>query len=138
VTAARTLRTEAKLDPKMQVAGVLYSEGPALEVARRNAEAIRKLANVDLELAAGAAPKAAGVRTGPDFDLALHLPKAQEEAQRKRETKEREQLLKNIASGERQLSDERFLARAPQPIIDGLRAKLADYKEQVRRLDEST
>ena len=135
VTVARTLRTEAKLDPKLQVAGVLYSLGPALEVARRNAEAIRKLANVSLELKAEAAPKAPGVRSGPEFDLALHLPKAQEDAQRKREEKEREQLVKNIANNERQLSDEKFLGRAPAHVIESLRQKLAEYKAQLGKLE---
>jgi len=135
VTVARTLRTEAKLDPKLQVAGVLYSLGSALDVARRNAEAIRKLANVNLELKAEAAPKAAGVRSGPEFDLALHLPKAQEDAQRKREEKEREQLVKNIASHERQLGDEKFLGRAPAHVIEGMRQKLAEYKTQLGKLD---
>jgi len=135
VTVARTLRTEAKLDPKLQVAGVLYSLGSALDVARRNAEAIRKLANVNLELKAEAAPKAAGVRSGPEFDLALHLPKAQEDAQRKREEKEREQLVKNIANHERQLGDEKFLGRAPAHVIEGMRQKLAEYKTQLGKLD---
>ncbi len=135
VTVARTLRTEAKLDPKLQVAGVLYSLGPALDVARQNAEAIRKLANVNLELKAEAAPKAPGIRSGPEFDLALHLPKAQEDAQRKREEKEREQLLKNIANNERQLSDEKFLGRAPAHVIEGMRQKLAEYKTQLGKLD---
>jgi len=135
VTVARTLRTEAKLDPKLQVAGVLYSLGSALDVAQRNAEAIRKLANVNLELKAETAPKAAGIRSGLDFDLALHLPKAQEEAQRKREDKEREQLLKNIANHERQLGDEKFLDRAPAHVIDGMRQKLAEYKTQLGKLD---
>ncbi len=137
VTVARTLRTEAKLDPKLQVAGVLYSLGPALDVARRNAEAIRKLANVNLELKAEAAPKAPGIRSGPEFDLALHLPKAQEEAQRKRDEKEREQLLRNIANHERQLSDEKFLGRAPAHVVDGMRQKLAEYKTQLGKLDSS-
>ncbi len=137
VTVARTLRTEAKLDPKLQVAGVLYSLGSAVEVARRNGEAIRKLANVNLELKAEAAPGAPGIRSGPDFDLALHLPKPQEEAQRKREEKEIEQLLKNIANIERQLSDEKFLGRAPAHIIESLRQKLAEYKAQLRKLDPS-
>ena len=135
VTVARTLRTEAKLDPKLQVAGVLYSLGSALEVARRNAEAIRKLANVNLELKAEAAPKAPGIRSGPEFDLALHLPKAQEEAQSKRVEKEREQLVKNIANNERQLSDETFLGRAPAHVIESLRQKLAEYKTQLAKLD---
>ena len=137
VTVARTLRTEAKLDPKLQVAGVLYSLGPALDVARRNGEAIRKLANVNLELKAEAAPKAPGIRSGPEFDLALHLPKAQEDAQRKRDEKEREQLLKNIANNERQLNDEKFLGRAPAHVIEGMRQKLAEYKTQLGKLDTS-
>jgi valyl-tRNA synthetase len=137
VTVARTLRTEAKLDPKMQVEGVLYSLGPALEVALRNEEAIRKLANVKLELKAEAAPKAPGIRSGPEFDLALHLPKAQEEAQLKRIDKEREQLVKNIANNERQLNDEKFLGRAPAHVIEGMRQKLAEYKTQLGKLDAS-
>jgi valyl-tRNA synthetase len=137
VTVARTLRTEAKLDPKLQVAGVLYSLGPAIEVAQRNAEAIRKLANVNLELKAEAAPKAPGIRSGPEFDLALHLPKAQEDAQRKRDEKEREQLLKNIANYERQLGDEKFLGKAPAHVVDGMRQKLAEYKTQLGKLDAS-
>ena len=137
VTVVRTLRTEAKLDPKLQVAGVLYSLGPALDVARRNGEAIRKLANVNLELKAEAAPKAPGIRSGPEFDLALHLPKAQEDAQRKRDEKEREQLLKNIANNERQLNDEKFLGRAPAHVIEGMRQKLAEYKTQLGKLDTS-
>jgi valyl-tRNA synthetase len=137
VTVARTLRTEAKLDPKLQVAGVLYSLGSAIDVARANAEAIRKLANVNLELKAEAAPKAPGIRSGPDFDLALHLPKAQEDAQRKRDEKEREQLVKNIANYERQLGDEKFLGKAPAHVVEGMRQKLAEYKTQLGKLDAS-
>jgi valyl-tRNA synthetase len=135
VTVARTLRTEAKLDPKLQVAGVLYSQGAAIAVAQRNAEAIRKLANVNLELKAEAAPKAPGIHSGPEFDLALRLPKAQEDAQRKRDAKEIEQLDKNIANIERQLQDEKFLGRAPAHVIESLRQKLAEYKAQRRKLD---
>jgi valyl-tRNA synthetase len=137
VTVTRTLRTEAKLDPKLQVAGVLYSLGSAIDVARANAEAIRKLANVNLELKAEAAPKAPGIRSGPDFDLALHLPKAQEDAQRKRDEKEREQLVKNIANYERQLGDEKFLGKAPAHVVEGMRQKLGEYKTQLGKLDAS-
>ena len=60
---ARTLRTEAKLDPKQQLEGALYSRNAALEVAQRHAEAIQKLANVKLEFKSEAAPKAAAIRS---------------------------------------------------------------------------
>jgi valyl-tRNA synthetase len=65
----------------------------------------------------------------------LHLPKAQEEAQRKRLEKEREQLLKNIEHSKRQLSDESFLAKAPPQVIESIRKKLADYESQLRKID---
>jgi valyl-tRNA synthetase len=130
VTMARTLRTEAKLDPKQPLEGALYSRGTGLEVAQRHADAIKKLANVSLEFKAEAAPKSAAIRSTAEFDLVLYLPKAQEDAQRKRAEKECDQLRKNIANFERQLSDDTFLSRAPANVIDGMRQKLADYKVQ--------
>ncbi len=60
--------------------------------------AIQKLANVTLEFKAEGAPKAAAMRSTAQFDLVLHVPKTQEDAQRKRLEKEREQLVKNIAN----------------------------------------
>jgi len=137
VTMARTLRTEAKLDPKLQLEGALYSRSAALDVVRRHAEAIRKLAGVNLEFRPEAAPKAAAIRSTAEFDLVLHLPKAQEEAQRKRVEKEIEQLEKNIANSKRQLSDEKFLSRAPAPVIESIRQKLADYEAQLRKLKDA-
>ncbi len=135
VTMARTLRTEAKLDPKQQLSGALYARTTGLEAARRNAGAIQKLANVTLQFNSGTAPKAAAIRSTAEFDLTLELPAAQEEAQRKRQDKERDQLVKNIANSERQLSDQTFLGRAPAHVVDSIRTKLADYKAQLEKLD---
>src|SRR5262249_3193332 len=50
VTSARNLRAEMKLDPKQQVEGSLFSRGPATAAARQNEQAIRKLANLKLEI----------------------------------------------------------------------------------------
>jgi valyl-tRNA synthetase len=134
VTLARTLRTESKLDPKQQLAGTLYSRSATLEIAQRHAEAIQKLANVKLEFQAGVAPKAPAIRSTAEFDLVLEVPKSQEDAQRKRVEKDREQLEKNIANSKRQLSDEVFLGKAPQKVVDTIRAKLADYETQLAKL----
>jgi valyl-tRNA synthetase len=139
VTMARTLRAESKLDPKQQLAGTLYSRNDALELARRHAEAVHRLANVKLEFAVGMAPSTSGVsaaiRSTAEFDLVLRLPKSQEEAQRKRLEKEREQLVKNIANINRQLDDQAFKAKAPPHIVDGLLQKLGQYQEQLRKID---
>ena len=139
VTMARTLRTESKLDPKQQLVGVLYSRSSALEVATRHAGAIQKLANVVLEFQSDAAPApgdAPGVmHSTAEFDLVLHVPKSQEDAQRKRLAKEREQLAKNIANSKRQLSDDTFLGKAPPHVIESIRQKLADYEAQLCKID---
>jgi valyl-tRNA synthetase len=134
VTMARTLRTESKLDPKQQLTGTLYSRTAALEVAQRHAGAVQRLANVKLEFKAEAAPKAPAMRSTAEFDLVLEIPKSQEETQVKRAAKEREQLEKNIANSRRQLADEVFLSKAPQKVVDSIRAKLADYETQLAKL----
>jgi valyl-tRNA synthetase len=134
VTMARNLRTESKLDPKQQLAGTVYSRTDALAVAQRHAEAIQRIANVKLEFKAEAAPKAPVMRSTAELDLVLEVPKSQEEAKTKRDAKELEQLDKNIASLERQLNDENFLAKAPPQVIEGMRAKLADYKKKRDKL----
>ncbi len=135
---ARTLRAESKLDPKQQLTGAVYSRNSALEVARRHAEAIEKLANVKLQFKPEAAPKgAAAVRSTAVFDLTLDLPQSQLDAQRKRMEKEREQLAKNVANSRRQLDDDAFLAKAPPQVVDSIRRKLADYEEQLRKIEDA-
>jgi valyl-tRNA synthetase len=134
VTLARTLRTEMKVDPKQPLNGALYSRGGALEVGRKHAEAIQKLANVKLDFRSEQTPNAPAMRSTPQFDLVLTVPAAQLEAQRKRLGKEREQLEKNIANSRRQLTDEMFLSRAPAPVVDSIRAKLSDYEAQLEKV----
>jgi len=133
VTLARTLRAESKIDPKLQIDGALYSRDGVLDVARKHAAAIQELAKVKLDFRSDAVPKAASVRSTPQFDLVLQLPKAQEEAQRKRIEKECEQLKKNIENSRSKLGDETFLSKAPPQVIESMRKKLVDYEEQFRK-----
>ncbi|HLI85389.1 MAG TPA: valine--tRNA ligase [Bryobacteraceae bacterium] len=139
VTMARTLRAESKLDPKQQLEGTLYSRSDALELARRQAPAVERLSNVKLEFAAGTAPAISGasaaISSTAEFDLALRLPKSQEEAQRKRLAKEKEQLTRNIENSRSRLTDPAFLEKAPPEVVDNMRKKLADYESQLRKID---
>jgi valyl-tRNA synthetase len=132
VTLARTLRTESKVDPKQQLAGTLYCRTASLEIAKRHAYTIEKIARVKLAFCPGAAPKSSAVRSTPEFDLVLDVPKAQDDPARRQ--KELDQLNKNIVNIERQLADEKFLSKAPPHIIESLRTKLAEYKAQHNKL----
>ena len=138
ISAARTLKAEMKADPKQELDGVLYAQGEAHAVALANAEAIRKLAMVNLELKNEKAPKLEGAtKSGLQFDLLLQVPAGQADAQRKRLEKEIEQLEKVIGNTERQLGDEKFLGKAPAHIVDGMKAKLADYRTQLEKNREA-
>jgi valyl-tRNA synthetase len=132
VTLARTLRTEAKLDPKQQLAGTLYCRTASLAIAQQHAGAIQKIARAALEFKSDAAPEGGAIRSTPEFDLLLDIPKSQEDPARK--LKEREQLDKNIANSKRQLSDEVFLSKAPAKVVESIRAKLVDYEAQLAKL----
>jgi valyl-tRNA synthetase len=132
---ARTLRAEAKLDPKLQLEGVLYCRNSTLAIAEKYAAAIRELAKVNLAFQSEAAPKAAAMRSTAQFDLVLQLPKSHQEAQGKRLEKDREQLRKNVENIRRQLSDETFMSKAPPHVVESLRKKLADYEAQLQKID---
>ena len=94
----------------------------------------RPQGDVKLEFLAEEAPHVAAIRSTPEFDLVLTVPAAQLEAQRKRLEKEREQLEKNIANSHRQLTDEKFLGRAPAHVVDSIRAKLTEYEAQLEKV----
>ena len=127
VTAARGIRADLSLDPKLPLEGKI-SRSVDFEIVRR-------LAGVTLTI--GEVPKSGAVRSTPDFDLSLDVPQGQQEAQQKRLIKERDQLLKNIANLKRQLSDEVFLGKAPEKVVESLRAKLLEYETQLAKIEAS-
>jgi valyl-tRNA synthetase len=134
ITVARNIRAEIKADPRQQLGAVLYSQTGTVELARCHLDVIQKLANLKLDVQAGAAPRGeGGLRSTPEFDLVLRLPPAEAGAQRKRLEKQIEQLEKVIASSRRQLEDEEFLSRAPARVVDSIRGKLADYEAQLAK-----
>jgi valyl-tRNA synthetase len=125
VRAARNLKTDLGIDVRQPVTG-------KISIGIDN-EMVRRLCAVTFTQ--GEVPKTGAVRSTTDFDLSLDVPAGQLEAQRKRVDKEREQLTKNIANSQRQLSDEVFLSKAPAKVIDSIRAKLAEYEAQLEKLN---
>ncbi len=121
VKEARKARADAGVDPKQTVEGELFATGARLGVAKANADAIGKLARVNLEL-----------RDEEPFRLKLAL-----KVDRVKVEKEIAELVKVIANSNRQLADEKFLSKAPAKIIDGMKAKLVEYEAQLAKLRAS-
>jgi valyl-tRNA synthetase len=138
ISMSRNLRAELKVDPKLALTGMVYTQTAVASIVRSNLEPIRRIENVTLEVKEGHAPSSSpAIRSTPEFDLVLNLPTAQLEAQKGRLVKEREQLEKVIANSERQLTDEAFRAKAPQKVIDGIELKLTGYRTQLEKINKA-
>jgi len=163
VTEIRTelafAKLDANVDSKRKATAKVYGRSSEIRIALRHVETIQKLANVtDLELVEESVRPADSMpgsghailegttlkvrHSGPRFRTELEVPladaephrKGMEEAQRKRQEKEKQQLVKNIASLQSQLGNEAFLAKAPAKVIDSMRQKLADYEAQLLKI----
>jgi valyl-tRNA synthetase len=120
IMAVRELRAYNKIDRKVKLSGTL-SLGGSVPL-----ETIERLTNVSLDVRR---------REDSGFDLKLDLPEAAgaSEEQKDRLKKDNEQLEKVIANSLRQLGNESFVAKAPTHVIDGMRAKLAEYQAQLAK-----
>ncbi len=113
VTEIRGVRADNKIDRKEKLTGVLRVTGSI------NLEFIERNANVSLTVEP---------YDGAGYSLTLGIPVPKERLE-----KENEQLEKVIANSHRQLTNESFVAKAPAHVIDGMRAKLAEYEAQLAK-----
>ncbi|HFB98349.1 MAG TPA: valine--tRNA ligase, partial [Bryobacterales bacterium] len=105
----------------------------ARSVAAEHAEAIRRLARINLRLSEEQAPEKGVKRSTPEFDLVLDVPAAKVEALKKSLEKEVANLERLVANSKKQLANEQFVSRAPAHVVEGIRKKLADYEAQLAR-----
>jgi valyl-tRNA synthetase len=139
IVALRNIRAERKLDPKKKVAAEFSSVD---EQVRRTIESsregiLRLAALSDLRVNAERLPQSGGaVRSTALFDvrIAYVAETIDIEAEEARLRKQIEGLEKAIAAKERQLADNTFRSRAPEKIIRGLEATLAEQTTELQKL----
>jgi valyl-tRNA synthetase len=136
--AIRSLRSEMGLQPGQKVP--LYAVGDSAFVAEAGAllSTIGRLGEVrsfDDEAAFGTAAAQSPVAVVGDIRLALVVP-IDVDAERTRQSKEIERLQGEIRKAEAKLGNEGFVARAPAAVVDQERARLADFKQALRRLED--
>jgi valyl-tRNA synthetase len=161
VTDARRIRTERGVAHKKRLDGTLKMATQELvSTATGHNVILGKLTNVELTIelrtedsvgpvdrdalsspftkAVGDITPTHGVVKTRDYTLELRfdveLTATQQEAQRSRLAKKRQDLEKNIANRERQLSDEASLAKTPPKVVEDMRAKLAKDKADLATL----
>jgi valyl-tRNA synthetase len=130
-TEVLSLRKELGVAERVDAPIYLRCDQEFLErVIRENEDSFRRLAKVSkITYVSGSSiiPGLLAKRTGTSFEVAVDYEKPRDvAAERDRLTKEIDRLEKQVASDERQLSDQTFLAKAPAKVIEGRRKQLAE------------
>jgi valyl-tRNA synthetase len=148
LTGIRQRRVEQKIDRKQQLTVYGRAQGEWFGLLAKNASGIMRLENLMLDIEDGSPsvrPTGLLGSTGSQViwgclfegqeicTLGFEVPKAlgASDEQKERLKKDSEQLEKIIANSLRQLGNESFVAKAPSHVIDGMRAKLAEYQAQL-------
>jgi len=140
ITTVRAIRAELKLDPKKRVSAEFSTNDAEIRTAvEANLDGILRLALVtELKITADKLPQVGGaVRSTSLFDVRIvYTETVDVAAECARLKKEHDRLTKNIASKERQLADDTFRNRAPEKIIQGLEATLAEQRIELGKTTE--
>jgi valyl-tRNA synthetase len=139
IVALRNIRAEMKLEPKKKVAAEFSSSDPrARQTIESSREGIVRLAALsELKVSADRLPQSGGaVRSTALFDvrIAYVAETIDVEAEEARLRKQIEGLEKAIAAKEKQLADDTFRSRAPEKVVRGLEATLAEQTTELRKL----
>ena len=143
VVAARNIRAEMKLDPRKKVPADLFVTGPMRRtLVQENMDAILRLASLaELRVASGHPGTASVgdsggiVRSTAAFDLRIAYGEAiDKQAEIARLKKKIEELAKDIDSKRARLADQNFISKAPEKVIDGLRATLEERQLELKKL----
>ncbi len=118
----------------------LYSfDGMTRDAIERSKDGIIRLASLsDLTISIKPLEQAGGaVRSTAEFDVRIAYSDVVDvEAEKTRLKKELDGLQKAISSKESQLGNETFRSRAPEKIIRGLEATLAEQRIELQKLHE--
>jgi len=126
IVSVRNLRAELKIEPKLRVPVQVFTpEAEIQALVEQNLGAIERLASVEkIEFANGTLAKLAGARHTARFDVhVIYERKIDVAVERERLNKELQKIEKEITNGQRQLSNENFLAKAPPSVVEGLRKR---------------
>jgi valyl-tRNA synthetase len=134
IVEIRALRKEIPVEEK-EVISIQISLARRNRLAlNQNSDIVKRLARVS-EISFQIEPNTGAYgRSTPYFDLSVIYEKPLDiPAERERLTKEIAKLEKNLASAERQLGNESFLAKAPANIVEGLKKQQSENSQLLEK-----
>jgi valyl-tRNA synthetase len=145
IVNVRNLRAELKVEPKVRVPIELFAPDPAIRaMIEQNHGAVERLGNVDkIIFVDGSLAKHAGARSTARFDVhVIYERRIDVAVESERVKKDLEKIEKESVNNRRQLSNEQFLAKAPEKVVEGLRRRAQELtllrEKMKQQLDELT
>jgi valyl-tRNA synthetase len=140
VSAIRTIRSESRISPAVELAVSVKPAGPAVAAALASGAAvIGNLARAAITVSAdGARPANSAMAATPSGDVFVRLEGVVDfEAERQRLRKEVERARKEIAFLEGKLGRPDFVERAPAEVVERERARLTEQRQTEQKLAAS-
>ena len=138
ITAVRTRRSEMNVPPSKKAHLAIEAADTAAFEAEK--EAIARLAYCSGVEVAQSVPQAEGSVTVVTAACRAYLPMddlVDKKAETARLTKELEGAKKQLATAEAKLQNEKFISKAPQNVIDGVKDNAEKLREKVRGIEEA-
>ncbi|HZE26502.1 MAG TPA: valine--tRNA ligase, partial [Terriglobales bacterium] len=126
IVSVRNRRAELKVEPKLKVPIQLFVPEPEIRaLIEQNRSAVERQANVEqIAFIDASLAKLPGARHTARFDVhVVYEQKIDLPAECERLKKDLEKMEKEITNGDRQLSNQGFLAKAPANVVEGLRKR---------------
>ncbi|MGZ4826168.1 MAG: valine--tRNA ligase [Terriglobales bacterium] len=130
IVSVRNLRAELKVEPRQNIPIQVHTQDGVQRIFEENRGAVERLANVEqMAFVPQSLARESGARSTARFDVrVVYEKKIDVAAERERLNKEMARIEKQIESGERQLGNQQFLAKAPPKVVEGLRKQLEEAK----------
>ena len=130
IRSIRDLRADSKVEPKVKTPVRVHAGDSVAKLIAGNRGMVERLASAEsIEFAPQSLAEGAGVRTTPQFEVAIvYEQKIDVAAERDRLSKEFKKLEGQIANAQRQLGNGQFLAKAPAHVVEGLRKQESELK----------
>ena len=132
IVAVRAARKDACVPERESVPIFLRTDDAS--VFQQNLATIQRLARVTTLEVVPQLPEGLAHRAAPTFDVAVVYEKPVDpKAEHERLTKELAKLQKEKENSDRQLGNEAFLAKAPAPVVEGIRRRNAELTTLIER-----
>jgi valyl-tRNA synthetase len=130
IVAVRNIRAELKIEPKQKLAIEINADAEIRKLIERERPALERMANVEsVAFVPQSLAKTAGARSTARFDVrVMYERKIDVVTERERLNKDLAKLVGEMERATAQLSNEAFLAKAPEKVVNGLRQRRGEVE----------